>query len=106
MDETRQKPPGFRDDPLSSQSPKDSVQPSEGRNPLGAIGTSESQSNKNKGKDDVQSPVVHDPLAGMSDADKWGIKGLRTLMNNYPDYNACISGMDTATFGFDLASPA
>jgi CCR4-NOT transcription complex subunit 2 len=42
----------------------------------------------------------------MSEIDKWGIKGLRTLMNNYPDYNACITGMDPTTIGFDLTSPA
>ncbi|KAI0100624.1 hypothetical protein GGR51DRAFT_531919 [Nemania sp. FL0031] len=105
-DESRQKPPGFRDDALSSQSPKDPAQPSEGRNPLGAIGTNEAQSNKNKESEDVQSPAVRDPLAGMAEIDKWGIKGLRTLMNNYPDYAACITGMDPNTFGLDLSSPA
>ncbi|KAI0803993.1 CobW/HypB/UreG, nucleotide-binding domain-containing protein [Xylaria sp. FL0064] len=105
-DEARQKPPGFRDDPLPSQSPKDSAQPSEGRNPLGAIGTNETQANKNKENDDAQSPVVRDPLAGMAEIDKWGIKGLRTLMNNYPDYAACIAGMDPTGFGLDLTSPA
>lgn len=105
-DEARQKPPGFRDDALSSQSPKDPTQPSEGRNPLGAIGTSETQSNKNKDDEDMQSPAVRDPLAGMAEIDKWGIKGLRTLMNNYPDYAACITGLDPTTFGLDLTSPA
>ncbi|KAI8633350.1 hypothetical protein F5Y19DRAFT_296876 [Xylariaceae sp. FL1651] len=104
-DEVRQKPPGFRDDTQTSQSPQDPVQSSEGRNPLGAIGTNEAQSNKSKDDKDVQSPAVHDPLAGMAEIDKWGIKGLRTLMNNYPDYNACITGMDPTTFGFDLTSP-
>ncbi|KAI1133096.1 CobW/HypB/UreG, nucleotide-binding domain-containing protein [Nemania abortiva] len=105
-DEARQKPPGFRDDALPSQSPKDPAQPPEVRNPLGAIGTNETQSNKNKESEDVQSPVVRDPLAGMAEIDKWGIKGLRTLMNNYPDYAACITGLDPTTFGLDLTSPA
>ncbi len=105
-DEARQKPPGFRDDPLPSQSPNDTAQPSEGRNPLGAIGTNETQSIKNKENEDVQSPVARDPLAGLADIDKWGIKGLRTLMSHYPDYAACFAGMDPASFGLDLASPA
>ncbi|GAW20172.1 hypothetical protein ANO14919_096690 [Xylariales sp. No.14919] len=105
-DEARQKPPGFRDDALPSQSPKDPVQPSEGRNPLGAIGTNEIQSGKNKDNEEVQSPAVRDPLTGMTEIDKWGIKGLRTLMTNYPDYAACVTGMDPTGFGLDLSSPA
>ncbi|KAI1824200.1 hypothetical protein F4861DRAFT_507132 [Xylaria intraflava] len=104
-DEARLKPPGFRDDTLPSQSPKDVSHPTEGRNPLGAIGTNEPQPNKTKESEDVQSPAVRDPLAGMAEIDKWGIKGLRTLMNNYPDYGACVGGMDPTSFGFDLASP-
>ncbi|KAJ2979439.1 hypothetical protein NQ176_g3250 [Zarea fungicola] len=46
-----------------------------------------------------------DPLAGMPDADKWGLKGLRTLMNNYPDYHALVVGMDPNSLGLDLQSP-
>jgi CCR4-NOT transcription complex subunit 2 len=104
-DEARQKPPGFRDDALSAQSPKGPSQPSEGRNLLGAIGNKETKSNKNKDNEDTESLTVCDPLAGMAEIDKWGIKGLRTLMNNYPDYAACVAGMDPQTFGFDLTSP-
>ncbi|KAI1818027.1 hypothetical protein GGS20DRAFT_530695 [Poronia punctata] len=104
-DDARQKPPGFRDDSLPSQSPKDLTQ-SDVRNPLGAIGSQEAQSGKNKENDDSQTPAVHDPLAGLSEIDKWGLKGLRTLINNYPDYNGCLTGIDPATFGFDLTSPA
>ncbi|KAI2629454.1 hypothetical protein GGS21DRAFT_526290 [Xylaria nigripes] len=103
-DENRQKPPGFRDDALPSQSPKDAAHSAEGRNPLGAIGTNEPQ-NKNKENEDAPSPAVRDPLAGMAEIDKWGIKGLRTLMNNYPDYSACVTGMDPTAFGLDLGSP-
>ena len=51
-----------------------------------------------------QPPEVVDPLAGMAEADKWGIKGLRTLMNNYPDYHAMVVGMDPATLGLDLSA--
>ncbi|KAI0403915.1 hypothetical protein F4802DRAFT_569049 [Xylaria palmicola] len=105
-DEARQKPPGFRDDVLPSQSPNDTTQSSEGRNPLGAIGTNEAQAGKSKDKESVTSPAVRDPLAGMAEVDKWGIKGLRTLMNNYPDYAACIAGLDPTAFGLDLTSPA
>lgn len=54
---------------------------------------------------DSQAAEVVDPLAGMSAVDKWGIKGLRTLMNNYPDYHAMIIGMDPNTIGLDLSSP-
>ncbi|KAI0478878.1 hypothetical protein GGR56DRAFT_632391 [Xylariaceae sp. FL0804] len=106
-DEARQKPPGFREDSLASQSsPQDPAPSSESRNPLGAIGTSDVASGKSKDDQDVQSPSVHDPLAGMAPIDKWGIKGLRTLMNNYPDYNAAVTGMDTNTFGLDLSPHA
>ncbi|KAI6785140.1 NOT2 family protein [Emericellopsis cladophorae] len=50
-------------------------------------------------------PAPIDPLNGMSDADKWGIKGLRTLMNNYPDYHAMVVGLDPASLGLDVTSP-
>ncbi|KAI1505303.1 CobW/HypB/UreG, nucleotide-binding domain-containing protein [Biscogniauxia marginata] len=106
-DEARQKPPGFRDDPLASQSsPQDPSQSTEGRNPLGAIGTNDAPSGKTKDDKEPQSQSVHDPLAGMAPIDKWGIKGLRTLMNNYPDYSAAITGIDPTTLGLDLTSPA
>ncbi|KAI0204965.1 hypothetical protein F4808DRAFT_412776 [Astrocystis sublimbata] len=104
-DEPRQKPPGFRDDVLPSQMSKEATLSSESRNPLGAIGSSEAQSIKGKDNEDVQPPTSRDPLAGMAEIDKWGIKGLRTLMNNYPDYAACVGGMDPSAFGFDLTSP-
>lgn len=48
---------------------------------------------------------MHDPLAGMAPIDKWGLKGLRTLMNNYPDYNAAVTGLDPTTLGIDFTSP-
>ncbi|KAJ3497563.1 hypothetical protein NLG97_g1805 [Lecanicillium saksenae] len=54
-------------------------------------------------EDESQGPV--DPLAGMPDADKWGLKGLRTLMNNYPDYHALVVGMDPNSLGLDMQSP-
>ncbi|CAN8102730.1 unnamed protein product [Discula destructiva] len=45
-----------------------------------------------------------DPLAGMSEADKWGIKGLLALMGKFPSYSALVHGMDPAQFGLDLDS--
>lgn len=59
-----------------------------------------------KSKDDKtsQHPDPVDPLAGMAAVDKWGIKGLRTLMNNYPDFHAMVVGMDPSTLGLDLSS--
>ncbi|KAI1386345.1 uncharacterized protein F4822DRAFT_409708 [Hypoxylon trugodes] len=104
-DEGRQKPPGFREDSLASQaSAQDPATSVEGRNPLGAIGSSDGPSGKTDQEED-QSPSVHDPLAGMAPIDKWGIKGLRTLMNNYPDYNAAVTGLDPTTLGLDFTSP-
>ncbi|KAI1243996.1 hypothetical protein MGN70_013864 [Eutypa lata] len=127
VEETRQKPPGFRDEALTSSqaSAQDqaaaaaAAQLTDGRNPLGAIGSNDTPSSGGKAgggggvvgsggdEKDGESPVVvHDPLAGMAPIDRWGIKGLRTLMNNYPDYTALMTGMDPTGFGLDLTSPA
>lgn len=48
--------------------------------------------------------AAQDPLAGMSEADKWGIKGLLALMTKYPSYNALVHGMDPAQFNLDMES--
>ncbi|TQV98729.1 hypothetical protein V2A60_007565 [Cordyceps javanica] len=70
----------------------------------GATGLSLQDDLINKVKEEeAQGPV--DPLAGMPDADKWGLKGLRTLMNNYPDYHALVVGMDPNSLGLDLQAP-
>jgi CCR4-NOT transcription complex subunit 2 len=77
---------------------------SDARKPLGAIGN---DAPSGKGKDEDKSRGVddiHDPLEGMPPVDKWGLKGLRTLMNNYPDYNALTVGIDLTTLGLDLAT--
>lgn len=104
-EEQRQKPPGFRDDSLASQSSQEAAaQSSESRHPLGAIGNDLPLGAKTKDEKDTQSPSVNDPLAGMAPIDKWGIKGLRTLMNNYPDYQAAITGIDPQLFGLNLQS--
>lgn len=105
-DEGRQKPPGFREDNLASQpSAQDAGTSADGRNPLGAIGSNDAPLGKTGDQKDEQLPSVHDPLAGMAPIDKWGIKGLRTLMNNYPDYNAAVTGLDPNTLGIDFTSP-
>jgi CCR4-NOT transcription complex subunit 2 len=76
-------------------------EPPEGRTALGAIGN-DVIAVKDKDDTDSQSPAVHDPLAGMSPVDKWGIKGLRTLMNNYSDYTSAVTGVDPNHFGLNL----
>lgn len=91
-DEGRQKAPGYRDDTPDTVS---------GRNPLGAIGNDPPSG---KGKEEEKVPVnqVQDPLEGMAPIDKWGLKGLRTLMNNFADYNAVTCGVDPSSLGVDL----
>lgn len=101
----RTKPAGFREDSMASQSslPDGTGQPSDIRNPLGAIGNDAPNSKPNEGEDPTNS--VQDPLAGMTPNEKYGLKGLRTLMNNFPDYNALVVGIDTANLGLgDLSS--
>ncbi len=50
-------------------------------------------------------PEVEDPLAGMSDKDRFGLKGLLAILKGpYPDQAALISGIDISTLGFDLNS--
>jgi CCR4-NOT transcription complex subunit 2 len=57
-----------------------------------------------QGNPEDTGPEVQDPLAGMSDIDRWGLKGFTTMMNNFPDYAALVTGMDVASFGLDLSS--
>ncbi len=52
-----------------------------------------------------QAPEPVDLLMGMPEADNWGIKGLRTLMNNHQDYHAMIVGLDPQSLGLDVSSP-
>jgi CCR4-NOT transcription complex subunit 2 len=97
-DETRQK---LRDDSstLSSSAADGSPQDRESR----ASGI-DASSGKAKAESEHQPPELIDPLAGMPAVDKWGIKGLRTLMNNYPDYHAMVVGMDPGSLGLDINS--
>ncbi|KAM5348106.1 hypothetical protein ACJ41O_007930 [Fusarium nematophilum] len=73
-----------------------------GTSPLGAIGNDDSAGKLND--DEPETPEVINPLAGMPAVDRWGIKGLRTLMNNYPDYHAMVVGMDPTSLGLDITS--
>lgn len=41
----------------------------------------------------------------MAPIDKFGMKGLRVLMNNYPSYGALMQGLDTSDFGLNVNSP-
>ncbi|KAG6004252.1 hypothetical protein E4U54_000570 [Claviceps lovelessii] len=74
-----------------------------GSNPSGAV-VNENLSAKLRDEKEAQAPEAIDPLPGMSDSDKYGIKGLRTLMNNNPDYHAMMIGTDPATMGLDMSS--
>jgi CCR4-NOT transcription complex subunit 2 len=51
----------------------------------------------------TQPPKPVDPLEGMSQDDRYGLKGLRTMMNSYPDYHATVVGIDPVTLGLDLS---
>jgi len=96
-DDNRQKP-APREGGLTKATVEDASQ-----NPLGAIGNEESIAKLRNAKE-TQAPDAVDPLNGMSAVDKWGIKGLRTLMNTYPDYQAMVVGMDPITIGIDINS--
>lgn len=70
---------------------------------MAAMGN-EGSSGKAKDNEASQPPEAVDPLAGMPAVDKWGIKGLRTLMNNCPDFHAMVVGMDPNSLGLDMTS--
>lgn len=98
--------PTFREDgsapqPALSETPG---QPIEMRNPLGALGLDEASTKVSEVPVEPSSSAAQDPLAGMSEGDKWGIKGLLTLMAKYPSYHALAHGMNPAELGLDLTS--
>jgi CCR4-NOT transcription complex subunit 2 len=50
-------------------------------------------------------PEVQDPLAGMSDRDRWGLKGyLSILKGPYQDQAALLAGIDITSLGIDQNS--
>ncbi|KAK0643612.1 hypothetical protein B0T16DRAFT_416277 [Cercophora newfieldiana] len=103
-DDPRQKPAGYREDSLASHSSigDGSAQLSANRNPLGAIGN-DPPTGKMREEEKGRPNDGPDPLEGMAAGDKWGLKGLRTLMNNYPDYNALTCGIDPSNLGLNLS---
>ncbi len=56
------------------------------------------------GAPEESGPEVQDPLANMSEIDKWGLKGFSYMLQNFPDYAALVAGSDLASLGFDLNS--
>lgn len=103
-EEGRQKPPVYREDGMASRSSVgDASQAVGSRNPLGAIGN-DPPSVKGKEEDKGRASEVQDPLEGMPAIDKYGLKGLRTLMNTYPDYNSMVIGIDPATLNLQVDS--
>ena len=53
----------------------------------------------------LQPPTENaDPFEGMTDRDRYGLKGLRVMMNSYPDYAAMMQGIDPADLGLDMSS--
>lgn len=98
----------FREDGSSFAQPSitDAAGPtSDMRNAVGAIGNDGTASKAGDvPAEGSASAAPEDPLAGMSEADKWGIKGLLALMGKYPTYSALVHGMDTRDFHLDLDS--
>ena len=97
--EGRQKLPAYREDGMGDGT----SQGLGSRNPLGAIGN-DPPTGKVKEEENGHLGEVQDPLEGMPSIDKFGLKGVRTLMNNFPDYNALACGIDPSTLGLDLNS--
>lgn len=106
-EEEPRKPPGYREDSLASHASSVGDGPSSSRNPLGAIGAvgNDTAMGKQKEEDKGRAVGVQDPLEGMSAADRFGLKGLRLLMNNCADYNALTVGIDATNLGFNLSAP-
>ncbi|KAK5998513.1 Zinc-regulated GTPase metalloprotein activator 1 [Cladobotryum mycophilum] len=94
---------GLEEELRQSKGSEGLSQSAEGRGILGAIGSDGPVGRLGDDKDSLI-PEAVDPLAGMSAVDKWGIKGLRTLMNSYPDYHAMVIGMDPNSFGLDMST--
>lgn len=60
-------------------------------------------SSTQRGVENAESKV-QDPLAHMSETDKYGLKGFSYMMNNFPDYAALVTGTDINHLGLDLLS--
>ncbi|KAF5666205.1 NOT2 family [Fusarium heterosporum] len=95
------KPPGLELDPRQKSAREE--ESAQDTSPTAEFNT-ESMSLQAKDDQDTHTSEVVDPLEGMPAVDKWGLKGLRTLMNNYPDYHAMVVGMDPGSLGLDINS--
>ncbi|RKF71904.1 putative not2 family protein [Golovinomyces cichoracearum] len=49
--------------------------------------------------EESEAPEVHDILSGMTEIDRWGLKGFSMMMNNSPAYAAFVTGSDLTSFG-------
>ncbi|PTD04598.1 hypothetical protein HYE67_003310 [Fusarium culmorum] len=96
------KPPGLEEDPRQKSAREDGS--TDVASPAAAF-NNDPVSLKAKDDQEPHGSEIIDPLAGMPAVDKWGIKGLQTLMHNYPDYHAMVVGMDPSSLGLDISSP-
>ncbi|KAM0277103.1 hypothetical protein ACHAQH_006047 [Verticillium albo-atrum] len=91
---------------MSMSAPTADSQSQDASNPHGSTGINASASrSKDKETQDAEDSDAQDPLAGMAPIDKFGIKGLRTMMNNNPSYAALMHGMDPNDLGLNVNSP-
>lgn len=90
--------------PLATIEPKTMTYP-QGGTPQDRSQTNGFEVDSTRDHAEEPSPMVQDPLPGMSDRDRYGLKGLfATLKGPYPDQAALITGVDVTTLGFDLNS--
>ncbi|RKF55307.1 putative not2 family protein [Erysiphe neolycopersici] len=61
-------------------------------------------SNSQMNQEESKNTEVQDILSCMSEIDRWGLKGLSMMMNNFPTYAALVTGSDLTSLGFDLSS--
>lgn len=108
-DDARSKQSPYGDDGRSSQlalSDTAAQQSVDARSNPGGIGLDGSVGKPGAENGSVPGSVVKDPLAGMAPIDKWGLKGLRTLISSNPGYSMAMSGLglDLASLSADLSS--
>ncbi|ERS97693.1 hypothetical protein HMPREF1624_05864 [Sporothrix schenckii ATCC 58251] len=80
------------------------VRGADGRSSIGTMGGGDgAPSGKLREESETAIYASQDPLAGTAPIDRWGMKGLRSLLNN-PEYSAMISGygLDLNALGVDL----
>jgi len=75
-----------------------------GRDSDGAVQRSQTLDSTSQSNPEESGPEIQDPLAGMNEIDKWGLKGFSFMMSSFPDYASMVAGENMAGFGFDLGS--